>query len=561
MRVARGEVELHRCEGGRSTAAGAPTLLYYDSIMFMEPAEHVDVLIVGAGLSGVGAACHLQRSCPEKSYAILEAREAIGGTWDLFRYPGIRSDSDMFTLGYSFRPWPHANAIGDGSSILRYVRETAEENGLQEKIRFGHRVLRADWSSTDSRWTVHAERVADGEPVRVSCSFLYSCTGYYRYDEGFSPSFPGAERFAGEIVHPQHWPEDLDYEGKRVVVIGSGATAVTLVPAMAERAEHVTMLQRSPSYVVSLPTQDPLAALLRGRLPAGLAATIVRMKNAALALASFSVSRRAPKLMRKLLRAGVVRQLPAGFDVDTHFNPTYNPWQQRLCIVPDGDLFKAIGEGSVSIETDRIDTFTEDGIELASGKRLPADVIVSATGLNLLLLGGVEMALDGVPVEPAKTVGYKGMMLCGIPNLAFTVGYTNASWTLKADLVADYVCRLLRYMDDHGYAVCTPQGPDPHMPTDPMIDLKSGYVLRSVDVLPQQGATAPWRLYQNYFRDLRLLKRGPVDDHMVFARAMSGSTARSRSNGAIHESANGSVASPGMNGSTAVLGSPREALG
>ncbi len=487
--------------------------------MLIEPHEHVDVLIVGAGLSGVGAACHLQRSCPRKSFAILEAREAIGGTWDLFRYPGIRSDSDMFTLGYSFRPWPGDESIADGPSILRYVRETARDHHVQEKIRFGHRVIGAQWSSADARWTVRAQRVDNSEDVLFTCSFLYCCTGYYRYDEGYSPSFPGTERFAGQIVHPQHWPEDLDYEGKRVVVIGSGATAVTLVPAMAARAEHVTMLQRSPTYIVSLPAIDPLAGVLRRRLPAKIAATALRWKNVALTMLSFNISRRAPKLARKLLRRGVVSRLPVDYDVDTHFNPAYNPWQQRLCLVPDGDLFKAVSSGSASVVTDRIDTFTEGGIKLASGAELPADIIVSATGLNLLMLGGLELSLDGAPVEMAKQVGYKGMMLCGIPNLAFTVGYTNASWTLKADLVADYVCRLLRYMDEHRYAMCTPQGPEPTAPTEPMIDLQAGYVLRSLDVLPRQGTTAPWRLHQNYFKDLRLLKRGSVDDHMVFARA------------------------------------------
>jgi cation diffusion facilitator CzcD-associated flavoprotein CzcO len=509
--------------------------------MLMEPPEHVDVLIVGAGLSGVGAACHLQRSCPGKSFAILESREAIGGTWDLFRYPGIRSDSDMFTLGYSFRPWPGDRSIADGPSILSYVRETAREHGVEEKIRFGHRVVGADWSSGEARWTVHAQRTDTGESVRLSCAFLYCCTGYYRYEEGYSPSFPGAERFAGQIVHPQHWPEDLDYEGKRVVVIGSGATAVTLVPAMAGRAEHVTMLQRSPTYIVSLPAIDPIAVALRRRLPANIADAALRWKNVALTMLSFNLSRRAPKLARRLIRRGVVSQLPADFDVDTHFNPDYNPWQQRLCLVPDGDLFKAIGDGSASIATDRIDTFTETGLKLASGAELQADIIVSATGLNLLMLGGLELALDGAPVEMAKTVGYKGMMLCGVPNMAFTVGYTNASWTLKADLVADYVCRLLGYMDEHSYAAFTPQGPDdPAAPTEPMIDLQAGYVLRSLHELPRQGTTAPWRLHQNYFKDLRLLKRGSVDDHMSFARA----AAASSTNGVAARSAANGTAAP-----------------
>jgi len=506
--------------------------------MLMESPEHVDVLIIGAGLSGVGAACHLQRSCPGKSYAILEAREAIGGTWDLFRYPGIRSDSDMFTLGYSFRPWPGDKSIADGPSILSYVRDTAREYGVEEKVRFGHRVLRAQWSSAEARWSVHAQRTDTGEDVRLSCSFLYCCTGYYRYDEGYSPQFQGAERFDGEIVHPQHWPEDLDYEGKRVVVIGSGATAVTLVPAMAERAAHVTMLQRSPTYIVSLPAIDPLARVFRRVLPANLADTALRWKNVALTLLSFNLSRRAPKLARRLIRQGVVNRLPADFDVDTHFNPDYNPWQQRMCLVPDGDLFAAIGAGSASIVTDRIDTFTETGLRLASGAELQADVIVSATGLNLLMLGGLELSLDDAAVEMAKTVGYKGMMLCGIPNMAFTVGYTNASWTLKADLVADYVCRLLGFMDEHGYAVCTPRAPHAGAPTEPMIDLQAGYVLRSLDVLPRQGTAAPWRLHQNYFRDLRLLGRGPVDDHMSFARAAA---ATSTNGGAAPSAADGAA--------------------
>ena len=498
--------------------------------------EHLDVLIVGAGLSGVGAACHLKRSLPGKSFAVLEAREAIGGTWDLFRYPGIRSDSDMFTLGYSFRPWPGEESIADGSSILRYVRDTARDHRVEDRIRFGHRVERAEWSSTDARWTVSATRTDTGENVQLSCGFLYCCTGYYRYDEGYSPSFPGAALFAGEIVHPQHWPEDLDYAGKRVVVIGSGATAVTLVPAMAKCAEHVTMLQRTPTYIISLPRIDPIAAALRRRLPAKVANTALRWKNVALTLLSFNFSRRAPKLARKLIRRWAASQLPAGFDVDTHFNPGYNPWEQRLCLVPDGDLFEAIARGGASIVTDRIETLTEGGVKLASGAELPADILVSATGLNLLMLGGIELSLDGAPVQMGETVGYKGLMLCGIPNMAFTVGYTNASWTLKADLVAGYVCRILGYMDSHSYATCTPEGPGPAAPTEPIIDLQAGYVLRALDELPRQGTSAPWRLYQNYFRDLWLLRRGRIDDRMFFARAGAAASdghmaSPSRSNG------------------------------
>jgi monooxygenase len=487
--------------------------------MFMEPLEHVDVLIVGAGLSGIGAACHLQRECPERTYAILEAREATGGTWDLFRYPGVRSDSDMFTLGYAFRPWPHAESIADGASILRYVRETAREHGVEERIRLGHRVQRAEWSSADARWTVYAQRADTGATVQLSCSFLYCCTGYYRYEQGHAPRFEGSERFAGEIVHPQHWPEQLDYEGKRVVVIGSGATAVTLVPALAERAGHVTMLQRSPTYIVSLPAIDPLASLFRRRLPAGLAYAATRWKNVLLTMLSFNLSRRAPRLARKLIRRGVINQLPAGFDVDTHFNPTYNPWQQRLCLAPDGDLFKAIGDGNASIVTDRVDSFTETGLRLASGDELEADVVVTATGLSLLTLGGMQLAVDGVEVEPADTVAYKGMMLCGVPNMALTFGYTNASWTLRADLIAGYVCRLLNHMRAHGYATCTARAPAADAPTAPFIDLSSGYVLRALADLPRQSDTAPWRVHQNYIRDLRILRHGPVDDQMVFSRA------------------------------------------
>ena len=483
------------------------------------PSEHVDVLVIGAGLSGIGFACHLQEHCPGKSYAILEARDAIGGTWDLFRYPGIRSDSDMFTLGYVFRPWEAGKAIADGPSIREYVRETARDHGVEDQIRFHHRARRATWSSEDARWTVEVERADTGETVEITCGFVYGATGYYRYDEGYTPQFKGTERFRGELVHPQFWPEGLDYRGKRVVVIGSGATAVTLVPAMAEEAEHVTMLQRSPSYVVTLPAQDPLANALRRRISSARAYSIVRWKNVLLTMATFNLSRRAPGLMRKLIRRGVERRLPEGYDVDTHFNPRYNPWDQRLCLVPDSDLFETISRGDASVVTDGIETFTETGIKLSSGAELEADVIVTATGLNLLILGGLEVEVDGEPVDFSDRVAYKGMMLCGVPNLALALGYTNASWTLKCDLVSQYVCRLLNHMDAHGHEIATPSAPDPALPVEPFIDFKSGYVLRSIDDLPKQGATQPWRLHQNYFRDIRLLRRGPVDDSMVFSRA------------------------------------------
>jgi monooxygenase len=481
--------------------------------------EHLDVLIIGAGLSGVGAAHHLQDRCPGKTYAVLEARDAIGGTWDLFRYPGIRSDSDMYTLGYSFRPWPEAKAIADGPAILRYVRDTAREAGIDEHVRFGHRAVRAEWSSEDTRWTVTAERPG-GETVELTCSFLFPCTGYYRYDEGYTPDFPNVERFRGELIHPQHWPADFDHAGKRVIVIGSGATAVTLVPAMAERAEHVTMLQRTPSYFVSLPAVDPIARLVRRILPARHAYPLLRWKNVMLQTGFFRLSRRRPELVKRLIRRGVERRLPAGYDVDRHFTPPYDPWDQRMCLVPDGDLFEALGDGSASIVTDRIASFTEAGLLLESGAELEADAIVTATGLDLVPLGGLELAVDGDEVRLPETLGYKGMMLSDVPNLAFAVGYTNASWTLKADLTCEYVCRLLNYMDEHGYRQVTPRNDDPALGREPFIDFSSGYVLRAIDRFPKQGSRVPWRLHQNYIRDIRALRRGPLEDGALeFARA------------------------------------------
>ncbi len=485
-----------------------------------ETVEHFDVLIIGAGLSGIGSACHLQAKSPGKTFAILEARDAIGGTWDLFRYPGIRSDSDMFTLGYRFRPWEEAKAIADGPAIRRYIRGTARDHDIDRHIRFHHRVVRAEWSSDTGLWTLEAERSDTGETVRLTCSFLFACTGYYRYDEGYTPTFEGVERFGGQVIHPQHWPEDLDYSGKRVVVIGSGATAVTLVPAMAARAAHVTMLQRSPSYVVTLPAQDPLAELLRRRLPARFTYPIVRWKNVLLATGFFRLSRRAPNFVKRLIRKGVEHRLPAGYDVATHFSPRYNPWDQRVCLVPDGDLFEAISSGKASMETGRIETFTEQGLRLESGKELEADIIVTATGLNVMMLGGMQLVVDGEEIDLSKTVGYKGMMFSGVPNLALAIGYTNASWTLKADLVAEYVCRLINYMDARGYQECRPRAPDASVQVEPFLDLKSGYVLRAVDALPKQGTHKPWRLYQNYPRDILMLRRGRLTDEGIeFSRA------------------------------------------
>jgi monooxygenase len=474
--------------------------------------EHVDVLIVGAGLSGIGAACHLQAECPGKSYAILEAREASGGTWDLFRYPGIRSDSDMYTLGYAFRPWRGAKSIADGPSILDYIRETAREHGVDGHIRFGHRAVRAEWSTADARWTVEAERGDGLEPVQLTCGFLFMCTGYYRYDEGYTPAFPGAERFAGRIVHPQHWTGDIDCAGRRVVVIGSGATAVTLVPALAEQAEHVTMLQRSPSYILSLPGEDPIARRVRRALPPKLAYSVVRWKNVALTTLFFQLSRRAPRIAKAMIRKGVEKELPPGYDIDTHFTPRYDPWDQRVCLVPDGDLFAAIRAGRASMVTDRIETFTERGLRLESGRELEADVVVTATGLNLLALGGLRIVVDGEAVELPDKVGYKGMMLSDVPNLAVAMGYTNASWTLKCDLTCAYVCRLLNHMDRHGHRQVTPRIREASLPTQPFIDLQAGYVQRSIDLFPRQGIKAPWRLYQNYLRDILLLQYGALED-------------------------------------------------
>jgi monooxygenase len=475
-------------------------------------AEHLDVLIVGAGISGVGAGVHLEQRCPGKSYAVLEARADLGGTWDLFRYPGIRSDSDMHTLGFRFKPWTDGTSLADGESILSYVREAATEAGVVDKIRYQHRVVSASWSTPDSRWSVEVERGDTGERVELTCGFLFVCSGYYRYDEGYSPQFPGIDRFGGQVIHPQHWPRDLDYEGKRVVVIGSGATAVTIVPAMAETAAQVTMLQRSPTYVVSIPGEDPIANFLRRHLPLKAAYALTRWKNVLLQMAVYNLSRSRPKLVRRLIRKGTIKALPAGYEVDKHFNPKYDPWDQRLCAIPDGDLFNAIADGSAEIVTDRIETFTERGIALESGGELEADIVVTATGLNLLFLGGMEIAVDGVPVDHSQRMTYKGMMLNDVPNLAFTLGYSNASWTLKADLTSEYVCRLLQHMDAHGYSRCMPRAFDLEPSDDPIVELNSGYVQRALADLPKQGPGEPWKLKMNYARDLRALRHGPLAD-------------------------------------------------
>lgn len=482
--------------------------------------EHVDVCIVGAGLSGIGAAHHIQSAFPRRSYTILEARGEIGGTWELFRYPGVRSDSDMQTLGYRFRPWDQQQAIAEGPDILDYIRATAQESGIDKNIRFGHRVVRAEWSSDEARWVIHAEK--DGELVRLTASFLYVCSGYYRYDAGYSPDFPGIERFGGTVVHPQHWPAELDYADKNVVVIGSGATSVTLVPALAERAAHVSLLQRSPTYIISLPTRDGIAERLRGLLGNRWAYPIVRWKNVAMLSMTYRLSRRFPRLVRSAIRRATMRQLPAGYPVDKHFNPYYKPWDQRLCIAPDGDLFTAIRRGDASMVTDHIDGFTSSGIRLSSGEHLDADVVVTATGLRMLPVGGIRLTVDGREVALPETMAYKGMMLSDVPNFAFTVGYVNASWTLKADLVAEYVVRVLRHMDAGGYDECVPVNEDPSITEQPLIDFGAGYIQRSIHEFPRAGSRRPWRLGMNYLQDLLSLRHGAIDDGaLCFSRVAS----------------------------------------
>ncbi len=481
-----------------------------------ETPAHLDVLVVGAGLSGVGAAHYLRTECPWARIAVLEARDVIGGTWDLFRYPGVRSDSDMHTLGYSFRPWENEKSIADGDSILQYIKDTAADSGVERDIRFGHRVTSADWSSDESQWHITGERGEAREPFELTAGFLFSCTGYYRYDEGYRPDFVGMAEFAGTLIHPQHWPEELDTIGKQIVVVGSGATAVTLVPALARAAAHVTMLQRSPTYVASLPQRSPVATLLRRVLPRPQAATAAKWFHALTTQAFYTASRHHPERVKRFLRRGLERDLPAGYDIETHFTPRYNPWDQRFCAVPDGDLFEAIRSGSASVVTDTIDRFTEKGILLSSGTELPADIVVTATGLELLFLGGIRVTVDGQIVDPGQRVTYKGMMLEGVPNLAFAIGYTNASWTLKCDLTCQYVCRLLTYMRDHALNGAVPRNTDPTVVAGgPVLGLTSGYIQRNARRLPQQGSRDPWMVHQSYLRDYRALKRSKVDDGVM----------------------------------------------
>ena len=481
--------------------------------------EHFDVLIVGAGISGIGAACHLQKNCPGKTYLIVEARAAPGGTWDLFRYPGIRSDSDMYTLGYAFKPWTHPRAIADAPQILDYLKETVAEHQLEPHMRYGHKVVSAKWSTARARWEVEIEQQATGDSILLSCDFLHMCSGYYNYEHGYMPEFEGTECFNGPIIHPQHWPEDLDYQGKRVVVIGSGATAVTLVPALAKTAAHVTMLQRSPTYVVSRPAEDRFANKLREILPPALAYFITRWRNILFQRFIYERCRKYPRQAQARIIAMVRDELGPQYDVDTHFTPTYYPWDQRLCLVPDGDMFKAIREGRASVVTDHIDCFTGNGLRLKSGKELQADIIVTATGLELQFLSDVVITVDGEVLEPGRALSYKGMMVSGVPNMALSAGYTNASWTLKCDLTCDYVCRLLNYMDRHGYRICTPVNRDPNLEVEAYMSLSSGYIQRALDKFPRQGARAPWKLYQNYIRDIFALRFGRLADGvMEFSR-------------------------------------------
>ena len=475
--------------------------------------EHFDVGIVGAGLSGIGAAYHLKTTCPDRTFAIFEGRDAIGGTWDLFRYPGIRSDSDMYTLGYAFKPWTEAKAIADGPSILKYVRETARENNIEQAIRFGHKIKCVSWSTDDAQWTVEAE--VAGKIVRYTCNFLFLCGGYYSYDGGYTPDFPGMADFKGRMIHPQQWPADLDHAGKRVVVIGSGATAVTLVPEMAKTAAHVTMLQRSPTYVVSRPAEDKMANTLRKWLPSMLAYNIVRARNVLGGMYFFNLARKKPEQVKAGIIKMVQDELGPDYDVATHFTPTYNPWDQRLCLVPDADMFRQIKAGRASVVTDQIETFTETGIRLKSGQELTADIIVSATGLVLEVWNGIEVTVDGSRIDASRTLSYKGMMYEGVPNLASAFGYTNASWTLKCDLTCEYVCRLLNHMKKTGRRQVVPVNDDPDIEFEPWLDFSSGYVQRAMAKFPKQGTRVPWKLDQNYAKDLMNLRYARLDDGVL----------------------------------------------
>lgn len=480
--------------------------------MTTPPKTDFDVLIVGAGISGIGAAYHLKTFRPGTTFALLEGRDSIGGTWSLHQYPGIRSDSDMPTFGYGFKPWTHRKAIADGHIILDYLQQTIDEFALGEHIRFGHKVHNANFDTAHGRWTLTSTHPTTGQTTTFTSRFLFLGTGYYDYDNPFIPEFAGREDFDGQVVHPQHWPVDLDYTGKRVVVIGSGATAVTLIPSMADKTAHITMLQRSPSYVFSIPASDPIANVLNRMLGHKRASKIIRKKNVALGRGLFKACERWPKLMRKLLIGYVRTQLPKHFDVDTHFTPRYNPWEQRLAMVPNGDLFKTISAGKASVVTDRIDRFTKTGILLESGQELAADIIVTATGLNMSPFGKIQLNVDGRAVNLPDTTAYKAMMLSGVPNFAYAVGYTNIAWTLKVDLVCEHFCRLLDYMDAHGHGTFVPVLDQPAMDRVPMMDMTSGYVQRAIAKFPRAGTSGPWTLKHAYEIDVERLRHGPVED-------------------------------------------------
>ncbi len=489
--------------------------------------RHADIIIIGAGIAGIGMARYLTKYCPDKTFLILERRQNLGGTWDFFRYPGIRCDSDMYTLGYAFKPWKNAQMITEAPAILEYLQETVQENGIEGNIRYGLQVKTADWSTDDATWRLKVKPEAGGRHRTYTCNFLLSCTGYYNYDQGYQPEFEGQDDFAGPIVHPQRWPDDLDYAGKRVVVIGSGATAVTLIPSMADSAKHVTMLQRSPSYVMSIPRRDPVTDALRRVLPEQLVHRATRLRNASLQFGSYQFSRRYPNLMRKLLLGLVERQIGDVVDM-RHFKPFYNPWDERLCAVPDGDFFKVLRAGKASIITDHIDRITRTGIRLKSGQELDADIIVSATGLNIQVMGGIALTVDGVPRQIPDTWSYKSLMFSDIPNLIMVVGYVNVSWTMKVDFTGEYAARLFRYMDSRGYDTCVPVNDDPTLAEDPdyYAGLTSGYVQRALHLQPKIGNRSPWRPGNNFLRDLIALRYGAINDGVLrFSRQQQRSRA------------------------------------
>lgn len=486
--------------------------------------EYLDVLILGAGVSGIGAACHLKMKCPQHSFAILEGRDCIGGTWDLFRYPGVRSDSDMYTFGYSFHPWTDGKDIADGKDILNYVRETADLYGVSNRIRYQHKVTHCHWDSATSRWTVQGTK-ADGARFTIECNYIISCTGYYDYAQGYVPEFEGYQDFKGVIAHPQHWPEDLDYQDKKIIVIGSGATAVTLVPNLAKAAGHVTMLQRSPTYIFSRPAVDAIAVWINKWFPRKLAYSLNRLKNVLISILVYTLSQSIPSLIRHIIRKQNREALAGKVDVETHFNPSYKPWDQRMCLIPDGDLFEALKSGKASVVTDHISRFTDTGIALKSGKTLQADIIVPATGLKMHMLGGIEVDLDDKKLEPAEMLNYRGMMFDGVPNFTAVFGYTNASWTLKADLTSEYVCRLLNHMRRKGFKAAMPssQYGRKHwefvgMEREPIVGLSAGYIQRAMNELPKQGSLAPWRNHDNYLKDRISIRYGSLDDGVMVFR-------------------------------------------